>query len=77
MKVWTQNSLTDPVNRVQVIRTVLRGVSLATFEAVLNEGSTSDYGQEVGLTMGKVTKAMAVVTKTISSTELWRFRSSV
>jgi hypothetical protein len=65
LEVWTQNSITSPVDRVAIVKAVLRGESLTTFEAALADNRKNDDGTELALTMGMVTEALAEVTTTI------------
>ena len=65
LEVWTQNSITTPVGRMAVIKTVLRGESLTAFETSVVDNSIDEDGVEIVLTMEILTKAMTEVTKTI------------
>ena len=65
MKVWTQNNITDPTDRKAIVKAVLRGESLTTFEAAISDRMVDDDGKAVALTTGMVNEALAEVTKTI------------
>jgi len=43
-EVWAQNGITSPEDRIAVIRTILRGETLNTFEAFVAEGRSGPDG---------------------------------
>lgn len=66
MEVWTQNALATPEDRMAIIKTVLRGESLTTFEASIAENPVVDAeGNAVPLTMDMVTLAMTAITSSV------------
>ena len=75
-EVWTQNSITTPTDRMAIVKSVLRGETLTTFDAALAEERRLPDETEAALTMDMLTKALAEVSASISPTELWKTRSS-
>jgi hypothetical protein len=65
LEVWTQNNVTTPADRIALIRAVLRGETLTTFEASIADSRAQEDGTEAALTMDMVNKAMTLVTTTI------------
>ena len=63
-EVWKQNNITQPEDRMAIIKTLLRGETLTTFEASIEEQRQDPNGL-VPLTMDMVTKALAEVSDTI------------
>ena len=63
-EVWKQNSITQPDDRMAIIRTLLRGETLTTFDASIEEQKQDPTGT-LALTMDMVTKALAEVSNTI------------
>ena len=74
-EVWTQNGITTPEGRVAIIRNVLRGETLTTFEASVAKGRASLDGAVLDLTMVMVEGALSEVTTSIFPTELLIARS--
>ena len=70
VEVWTQNSGTSPPNRVAIIKAILRGETLTTFETAVAEGQKGADGAILDLTMGMLEEALAEVTTSIFPTEL-------
>ena len=75
-EVWTQNSITTPTDRMAIVKSILRGESLTTFDAALAEEWRQDDGTDAALTLLMLEKALAEVSASISPTELWKARSS-
>jgi hypothetical protein len=63
-EVWKQNNITQPDDRMAIIRTLLRGETLTTFDASIEEQKQDPTGT-LALTMDMVTKALAEVSNTI------------
>ena len=76
LEVWTLIALTNPDDRTYVIRAVLKGETLTTFDSALQERSKDADGKDVKLNMTILKEAADEVSKTIPPTELWRSRSS-
>ena len=74
-EVWTQNGITSPDNRMAIIRTILRGETLTTFEAAVAEGRNGPDGAVLDLTMAMVEGALSEVTTSVFPTELWTSRN--
>ena len=64
-EVWTQNGITTPEGRVAIIRNVLRGETLTTYEASVAEGRAGLDGAILDLTMVMVEGALSEVTTSI------------
>jgi len=64
-EVWTQNGITTPDGRVAIIRTILRGETLTTFEAAVDERRNGPEGVVLDLTMAMVEGALSEVTTSI------------
>ena len=47
MEVWTQNSIESPADRVAIVKSVLRGESLTTFDAAIADGMKNAEGNTV------------------------------
>ena len=62
VEVWTQNQITSPTNRLAVIKAILRGKTLTTFEAAIAEGQKGADGAILDLTMVMLEEALAKVT---------------
>ena len=43
MEVWTKNCITDPTDRMAIVKAVLRGESLTTFDAAISDRSLDDW----------------------------------
>ena len=65
LEVWTQNNVTTPADRIALVRAVLRGETLTTFEASIVDSRTQEDGTPAALTMEMVDKALTEVTTTI------------
>lgn len=63
-EVWKQNSITQPDDRMAIIKTLLRGETLTTFDASIEEQRQHPDGP-LAVTMDMVTKALAEVSDTI------------
>src|SRR5688500_17766815 len=63
-EVWKQNHITQPDDRMAIIKTLLRGETLTTFEASIEEQKQDPTGT-LAVTMDMVTKALAEVSDTI------------
>ena len=64
-EVWTQNGMTTPADRMAIIKAVLRGETLTTFEATIAERMKEADGTPKDLTMDMVQEALSEVTTTI------------
>ncbi len=64
-EVWAQNGITSPDNRMAIIRTILRGETLTTFEAAVAERRVGPEGTTLDLTMAMVEEALSEVTTSI------------
>lgn len=64
-EVWAQNGITSPECRVAVIRTILRGEILTTFETSVAEGRNGSDEAILDLTMDMVEEALSEVTTSI------------
>ena len=69
VEVWTQNSVTSPANRVAIIKAILRGETLTTFETAVAEGQKGADGAILDLTMVMLEEALAAVSNSIFPTE--------
>jgi hypothetical protein len=76
LEVWRQNSITVPADRVSIIKAVLRGETMTTFVATLDELRIGADGGFVAITMDMVNAAMTEVAKTIFPIELWKTRNT-
>ena len=65
MEVWTQNSVTSPTNRLAIMKAILRGETLTTFETAVAEEQKGADGAILNLTMGMLEEALAEVTMSI------------
>ena len=65
-EVWKQNNITQADDRMAIIKALLKGETLTTFEASIEEQKQDSTGTLV--TMDMVTKAMAEVSNTIFPT---------
>ena len=75
-EVWTQNKIFSPTDRMAIVKALLRGETLTTFEAAVAEGQKDTDGKIKDLTMEMVTAALAEVTTTIFHTGPWIARGS-
>ena len=64
-EIWTQNSITGGADRASTLRALLRGESLTSFEAALQEARTNDAGEEQPITPEMIVTAMDAVTATV------------
>jgi len=64
-EVWTQNGMTTPADKMAIIKAVLRGETLTTFEAAVAERTRDAAGEALDLTMAMVQEALTEVTMTI------------
>ena len=62
-EVWTQNSITQAADRMAIVKALLKGETLTTFEASIEEQKQSPAE---AMTMDMVTQALAEVSTTIS-----------
>src|SRR5687767_8124083 len=66
LEVWTQNSITAADDRLAIIKSVLRGESLTTFDAAVEEARKDPAdGSEMALTIDMVATALSEVSATI------------
>src|SRR6476660_1113636 len=63
-EVWKQNNITQPDDRMAIIKTLLRGETLTTFDASIEEQKHGSNGN-LALTIELVTKGFTEVIKTI------------
>ena len=66
-EVWKQNNITQADDRIAIIKALLKGETLTTFEASIEE-QKQDSTDPLVVTMDMVTKAMAEVSNTIFPT---------
>ena len=64
-EVWTQNKISCPKDKVAILKTVLRGETLTTFEAAIAQGQEDTDGKTKDLTMEMIEGALTEVTTTI------------
>ena len=64
-EVWKQNSIAVPEDRIAIIRAVLRGETLTTFESAVADLKLDENGDEGPLTMDILTGALTEVSRTI------------
>ena len=66
-EVWKQNNITQADDRIAIIKALLKGETLTTFDASLEEQREDPTGP-LAVTMDMVTKAMAELSNTIIPT---------
>src|SRR5688500_2329999 len=64
-EVWKQNNIATPEDRMSIIKAVLRGETLTTFDSAVAELKIDENGDEVALTMDMLNSALAEVSNTI------------
>ena len=64
-EIWTQNKIFSPTDRMAIVKAVLRGETLTTFDFAVAEERKDATGQDLALTMSMVEKALSEVTMTI------------
>ena len=65
LEVWTQNSITVPVDKIAIVKAVLRGETLTTFDTALADARKAEDGSELALTLEMIQIALSEVSKTV------------
>ena len=64
-EVWTQNSMTGGTDRASTVRALVKGESLVTFEAAIQDDRTTEDGVELPLTLEHVNNGLKAVTVSV------------
>ena len=64
-EIWTQNSINGGTDRASTVRSLVRGESLTSFEAALQDARTDEGGEEQPITAEHVEVALDAVASTV------------
>ena len=75
-EIWTQNSINEGLDQAATVHALVRGETLTSFEAALQDARTNEDGSKVAITVQHVMMALDAMQMSIFPHPAWKFKSS-